>query len=134
MTSFISGTISVIGGCVSFVVKASFGLAFLGGAAGAALYVTKPDEKTFDSYLRNECKKSVPGFAGKALGVVISNVSSTAFTDNILFRFADISLIDGSKQRYVGVLGTWFDCGSNRPNVSQTRWLSDGTSVTTHSS
>jgi len=130
MTGIITGTLELVGSCVSFIVKTSFGIVCLAGVAGTVLYVTKPDEKTFDAYLKNEFKKNNPGIVGKFAGTFVSHTSSTAFTDCIVVRFADVTLVDGSKEKFVGGLGTWRHIKSRNPTM-HTQFFPDGSSGTT---
>jgi hypothetical protein len=130
MSGIILGTFNLVGNCIGFVVNTSLSIVVLVGISASALYATKPDEKSFEKFIENEAKKKAPGpISGKILGKVINNSSGTAFTDMVVARRADLKFVDGSEKHYIGVLGTWFEAGSNSSTTSRT-YVSNG--VTTH--
>lgn len=116
MTSLMTGAFTTLGSCVGFLVKFVVGGACL---VGTTLYITKPDEKSFDEFLKNECRKPSPDMLGKAYEIVIRNCSTPVFTDYIVAKTVDVYIF-GSKRQYVGFLGTWF---SPSPKTKKTTTL-----------
>jgi hypothetical protein len=109
----ITWTLGAIGSTICFVTSTVVSGVCLAGVTGAALYVTKPDEKSFDDFLKKEIRKEIPGpgIVGRTVGNAANKISDKIIDDVIICRIATVKL-GPIKRKYVGILGTWFDVTS----------------------
>jgi hypothetical protein len=124
-----------IGDCIGFIInttlKVTFGGLFIAGAAGVALYCTKPDEKSLDKHLKNELKEHLPNIAANIVSGIAKCASSTKFDDHlIIVRRARIKYPNDTEKVYIGALGCWFDVSPSNNKTTVTHYNADGTSYT----
>ncbi len=81
------------------------------------LYVTKPDEnmlkKDMESAITNAAPTGV-SFVDKLASKVITSTSSTSnIKDYVFVKTADVTTVDGDKQKYIGAFQNWFPLPDN---------------------
>lgn len=110
MSNPISWTFGAIGSVVSFAVSTAFTGVCLAGIAGAALYKTKPDEKSLDDFIKKQIKKNIPGpgIIGNTLSDIANCVSNQTIDDMVVCRIATVR-VGTNKRKYIGIFGSWFD-------------------------
>ncbi|AYV85389.1 MAG: putative ORFan [Satyrvirus sp.] len=78
-------------------------------SAGGFAYLTKPDDKSLEKEIQKNIasKVNVP-----VVGNVVSRIgtasSNTDIKDYVLFKTAEVTYVDGSKEAYVGAFQNWF--------------------------
>lgn len=108
MTTLILGTMDLIVKTTGAIMA---GGVFVTGASGAALYRTKPDEKSLENFIKGTIQREIPiqSFFGRLFGYGTVQSSTIMIEDCIVARYADVTYANGTKRYYIGALGRWFD-------------------------
>lgn len=77
---------------------------------GTGLYLTKPNNASFNKYFKNELNKTTKynGYLETIITMSLPYISNTEFNDLIFVNTATVSLGKGTAL-FIGILGNWFE-------------------------
>lgn len=111
MQTIISGSLNLFGGIIKYSFYTGLILVVSGGAM--AIY-TKPDEASFNQFLKNKIEQSANN--GSISGIVAAKVASTSVLkisniqvkDLVFFKIGSVTLL-GKDAHFVGAFQHWFE-------------------------
>lgn len=103
-----------IGGLVRTAAYTTVGLVGIAVAAGGIAIATKPENKNLSEKVKNDLAKGTNNIGDKVIATAAAKTSTEAIDDYIICKMADVTLVDGTKQTYVGALGGWYPVGPSK--------------------
>lgn len=109
---------AVLGNFFETMVKSGF---IFAGAVLSFSYLTKPEEKTLNKSIESQTTEKIIDdgpldYLAKKMGSKLATtVGSTNFKDYLFFRTAEITLPNGERFKFVGVVQNWIPVPSTFP-------------------
>ena len=112
MTAILS---TIINGVESLFTNLFWSGVTIGGLVGGFLFLTKPEEKTFWPYVEQtlSSQNNQQGSIGQRLlswGVTtaVSKTSTVNYEDYVVYKVANVTLLNGQKLKFYGILQNWY--------------------------
>jgi len=110
MSDFVLGAFGLVGSVIKF---GFWTVVTVGTVGGAFLYMTKPDNKSFDKYMNSQIRQNTPPIVSlvpnKVVNVAKSAITTTVVKDYVVVKVAEVTVVGDNKTNYyIGVVQNWF--------------------------